>query len=211
MRTPINLFNLTLETISNSRGSQQSCQIFYKVHHHALLQDVFILFVEQWSEQFCKSEYKDDVFTVIREKIWLKMVDSNYQLYQLLASAIQLHWKRISGVFKVNWNILWYWETQYTQNQDGKWQRRKMEIMYFAQNGIWLIAAAILNTLDRRYWKNVPVQSQNVSPVDAGAKQVALIVRTYAPARSVRRNLTIKLQMTRVLMNLRKTMILWTF
>ena len=111
VRTPINLFNLTLETISNSRGSQQSCQIFYKVHHHALLQDVFILFVEQWSEQFCKSEYKDDVFTVIREKIWLKMVDSNYQLYQLLASAIQLHWKRISGVFKVNWNILWYWET----------------------------------------------------------------------------------------------------
>ena len=86
-----------------------------------------------------------------------------------------------------------------------------MEIMYLAQNGIWLIAAAILNTLDRRYSKNVPVQSQNVSPVDAGAKQVALIVRTYAPARSVRRNLTIKLQMTRVLMNLRKTMILWTF
>ena len=98
-----------------------------------------------------------------------------------------------------------------TQNQDGKWQWQKMEIMYFAQNGIWLISAAILNTLDRRYWKNVPVQSQNVSPVDAGAKQVALIVRTYAPARSVRRNLTIKLQMTRVLMNLRKTMILWTF
>ena len=68
-----------------------------------------------------------------------------------------------------------------TQNQDGKWQWQKMEIMYFAQNGIWLISAAILNTLDRRYWKNVPVQSQNVSPVDEGAKQVALIVRTYAP------------------------------
>ena len=52
--------------------------------------------------------------------------------------------------------------------------------MYFAQNGIQLIATVVLNKLDRRYWKNFVVPSQNVLPVDASAKQVAPIVQTYA-------------------------------
>ena len=61
--------------------------------------------------------------------------------------------------------------------------------MYFAQNGTQLIAAAILNTLDGRYWKNVAVPSQNLLPVDTSAKQVAPTVWTYVDVRSVRTNL----------------------
>ena len=64
--TPINLFNLTLEMISNSRESQRSRQILIKF--------IIVVYSKKFSSclskddlnNFCKSEDKDVVFNVIR-------------------------------------------------------------------------------------------------------------------------------------------------